>query len=182
MSIEQLIFNGIDGASGSYLLPPMSPQAVSQIAQGEEPNEAHLRELKRWYQHVTQAHLGPKAGVDPKKLEEAGWGVIFAFQDQNKVPVIKEALSELLEHRQQQAGDRYREYTGPDAYRPDESKSAFLARHGMGPGPADPDKVPYYLLIVSDPETIPYRFQYQLDVQYAVGRIHFDTLEEYAQN
>ena len=181
MAEEKLVFNGIDGASGGYLLPPMSPQDVSKIAQGVTPDEGHLRELKYWYQRVTQAHLGPKEGVDPKKLEEAGWGVIFAFQDQVKVPAIKEALSELLEHRHDQAGDRYREYTGLDAYRPDESKSKFLARHGMGPGPADPDKVPYYLLIVGDPETIPYRFQYQLDVQYAVGRIHFDTLEEYAQ-
>jgi hypothetical protein len=181
MPNEELVFNGVDGASGEYLLPRMPAQAVSRIAQGEAPDEGHLAELRAWYRRVTQAQLGPKEGVDPKSLAESGWGIIFAFEDQERVPAIKEALGELLQHRQAQAGTRYREYTGPDAYRPAESKSAFLARHGMGPGPADPDRVPYYLLIVGDPETIPYRFQYQLDVQYAVGRIHFDSLEEYAQ-
>lgn len=185
MSTEQLFFNGIDGASGEYLLPPMTVQQVSEIAQGEPQDEEHLRELKAWFQRTTQATLGPKEGVDPKNLAETGWGIIFAHEDRERVPAIKEALSELLEHRRKQATleqERYyKEYTGVDAYRPGESKQKFLARHGAGPGPADPDKVPYYLLIVGDPETIPYRVQYQLDVQYAVGRIHFDTLEEYAQ-
>ncbi|MEJ2735419.1 MAG: C25 family cysteine peptidase [Anaerolineae bacterium] len=177
---NELVFNGIDGATGSYLLPPMTAQDISKIAQGETFDKNHFLDLKRRVDDA-EAHFGVSAGVDPNKLEESGWGIIFAFEDQDEVPAVKEALGELLEHRQKEAGDRYREYTGPDAYRPDESKSAFLARHGMGPGPVKPDKVPYYLLIVGDPTTIPYRFQYQLDVQYAVGRIHFDTLDEYAQ-
>jgi hypothetical protein len=179
MRNEDLVFNGINGASGDYLLPPMSPEELSRIIQGETLDEEHLRDLRNRYQTVIETHVGPKEGVDPTRLDESGWGVIFAFADQDKVPAIREALGDLLKLRREQAGERYQEYT--DAYRPDESKSSFLARHRAGPGPADPDRVPYYLLIVGDPESIPYRFQYQLDVQYAVGRICFDTLEEYAQ-
>lgn len=181
MPIDRLVFNGINGASGEYLLPPMSPSDIARIAQGETADEGHLRELKAWYQRVTRTHLGPKEGVDPRDLAQSGWGVIFAFEDRERVPAIQEALGELLDLRRAQAGERYREYSDTAAYRPGESKSAFLARHGMGPGPADPDRVPYYLLIAGDPESIPYRFQYQFDVQYAMGRIHFDTLEEYAR-
>jgi hypothetical protein len=182
MNTELLVFNGIDGANGEYLLTPMTPQDISKIAQGEKLDEKHLNELKWRHRQVTEAHLGVKEGIDPKNLAETGWGIIFAH---NADPAIREALSELLEHRRKQASQKhehyYQEYMGVQAYRPDESKLDFLARHGAGPGPADPDKVPYYLLIVGDPDSIPYRFQYQLDVQYAVGRIHFDTLEEYAR-
>jgi hypothetical protein len=177
-----LTFNGIDGSTGNYLLPPMSAHDIAALAQGHQLDPRLLNELKWKYQQSTESHYGTSEGINPKNLAETGWGVIFAY---GADPAIREALGELLSHRKEQATQKkenyYKEYAGVDAYRPGESKQDFLARHGAGPGPADPEKVPYYLLIVGAPETIPYRFQYQLDVQYGVGRIHFDTPQEYAQ-
>jgi len=173
---QHLTFNGIDGATGAYALPPMTGDELSAFITGAGKPE-NLAELRFRHQRASQAHLGVKEGVDPKELGQAGWGVIFAH---GADPAIQEALTPLLDLRRSQAGEHFYCYEGADAYRPGESKSKFLARHGVGPGPADPAKAPYYLLIVGDPETIPYRFQSQLDVQYAVGRIHFETPEEYA--
>lgn len=177
MSIERLIFNGINGATGDSGLPPMTSEELSRFIRGEASPE-NLSELRFRHRQKTEKHLGVKAGVDPKKLDEAGWGIIFAHDAD---PAVKEALSALIDLRHEQAGQHFRLYEGVDGYRRSkDTKGRFLARHGAGPGPADPDKVPYYLLIVGSPEAIPYKFQYQLDVQYAVGRIHFDTLQEYA--
>jgi Peptidase family C25 len=182
MGPDAVVFNGIDATTGTYLLPPMSPQALSLLARGQAFDPADLRELRWWRHRVAEAAFGPMEGVDPRRLAETGWGVIFAHDTD---PAVREALGELLDHRRGEAASvhehRYREFIGDKAYRPGESKQQFLARQGAGPGPADPDKVPYYLLLVGGPEAIPYSFQYQLDVQYAVGRLHFDTVEEYAR-
>ncbi len=177
---EQLTFNGINGSTGDYFQSPLTPEQVSKVVKGEKFDQTHLDELEE--KNRKDSHFAPMEGIDPKNIAETGWGVIFAH---GADPAIREALSELLVHRQKQATQKkehyYQEYTGVKAYRPGESKNKFLSRHKVSPGPADPDKMPYYLLIVGDPETIPYSFQYQLDVQYAVGRIYFDSLDEYAQ-
>ncbi|HEY9848414.1 MAG TPA: hypothetical protein V6D28_03070 [Leptolyngbyaceae cyanobacterium] len=182
MSEDLLFFNGINGSTGDYLLPPLTAEQISRIAQGEEFDPEHLEDVELKRRQMQDADFAVIEGVDPKNLAETGWGVIFAY---NSDPAIRDALSELLEHRKKQATQNqehyYQEYTGVRGYRPGESKNQFLSRQGLGPGPADPDKMPYYLLIVGDPATIPYRFQSQLSVQYAVGRIYFDTPEEYAQ-
>ncbi len=173
---EPFYFNGINGATGEYGLPPMSAEDLSKLIVGEAPPE-NQSELTFRYRQQGEAHFGAKEGVDPKKLDEAGWGVVFAHDAD---PAVRDALRPLLELRKEQAGDRFKVYDGAEGRRPGESKGAFLSRHGVGPGPADPDRVPYYLLLVGSPEAIPFRFQSQLDVQYAVGRVHFDAASDYA--
>ena len=175
-----IYFNGINGATGDYLTPPMPLAQLAKIARGEQLNPDEVKALRGWRQLRSVQPFPVKEGVDPDDLAQAGWGVIFAAEDADQVPAIQEALAPLLALRREQAGDRYREFVGPDAYRPGESKRAFLERHGVGPGPVDPDVLPYYLLIVASPERIPFRFQYQLDVQYAVGRIWFDDMDGFA--
>jgi hypothetical protein len=180
--MDEAVFNGIDGSNGEYLLPAMTPLELSKIAQGERIDAQSLKELRWRHEQTTAEHLAVREGVNPRNLNEAGWGVIFARDSE---PGVKEALAELLRHRREQvtrSNEQYfKEFDGVKGYVAGESKAQFLARHGAGPGPVDPRVVPYYLLLVGDPQSIPFRFQYQLDVQYAVGRIHFNTLDEYAQ-
>jgi hypothetical protein len=178
MNDELLYINGIDATTGRYNIDPLTPENVVEVAKGGklDKTDPHLDDLNWRRQYPGFA---TEAGLNPDSLAEVGWGVIFPHDED---PAIRDALSELLDHRKEQAGDYYKEFIGSKAYRPGESKVEFLSRNGAGPGPVHPKRgVPYYLLIVGDPEKIPYTFQSQLDVQFAVGRIHFDTLQEYAQ-
>jgi hypothetical protein len=181
---EMLYFNGINGATGSYGVTPMSGTDFANIIEGKtgekpEPpdNLDELRAKKAQKDVLNAAPIKPPN--DPTKLSDAGWAVIFAAKDPN-VPAIRESLKELLDLRKTQAGDRFKIYDGPNGYKPNETKAKFCERHKVGDGPADPEQMPYYVLIVGSPEDIPYRFQYQLDVMRGVGRIYFETLQEYA--
>jgi hypothetical protein len=176
---NQFAFNGINGATGEYLLSDVDLMKVGEWASRRVNGKSQLAELRQRDSMRTDAHLGLKEGLDPKDLAQAGWGVIFPSEEMEKSDEKRNALAPLLALRKQQAGPYYREFAGADGLRKGESKSKFLARHGIGPGPADPQRVPYYLLVCAGPQSIPYDFQYQLDVQYAVGRIDFDSLEEY---
>lgn len=158
--------NGLDGETGAYLVDSESLEDVLGQVRRESLSPEQAQELKRRHQRAVQGHYGPMDGVDPGKLEEAGWGVVFAADAE---PEIREALQPLLDHRRQQVGDLFRtwEYRGEAALR-------FREQAGAGPGPVDPARLPYYLLLVGGPEAIPLDFQYQMDVAYAVGRLHFD--------
>lgn len=157
-----LIPSAIDGSTGR----PIPPPDLKEILRDR------LETPKRRLREVVD-------GVDPMKVEEAGWGVIVAKSDELVYDAL-EALQPLLDLRKREAGDRYKEFLGVDGYVAGEDKLDFLARHGAGPGRVDPAKVPYYLLLVGSPEKISYEFQYGLDLHHAVGRVYFETKEEYA--
>lgn len=174
---DLLAINGINGATGETYGKPVSPAALGAAVLSEF-HEPELAQALRGRAAAAVRHFAVRANVDATSLSEAGWGAIFPY---NCPAAVIDNLKPLLELRRSQAGDRFRTYTGINGYRPGDSVLRFLARQGMGPGQANPDKVPYYLLLVGGPEQIPLSFQYRLDVDYAVGRLAFEQADEYAR-
>lgn len=178
-----LVFNGVDARTGQFLPVPPTEREFAQRIRDDPLRLKPLRETRWWVNHHTihdvddsdakdDKNRRPVHDVDPLRLDSAGWGVIFAPGISTKV---KEALEPLLLRRKRQAGDYYKPYD----VEPNPTKEGFLAGKA-GIGPADPKNVPYYLLIVGSPAEISFRFQYNLDIQYAVGRIHFEDEDGYA--
>jgi hypothetical protein len=182
---DQIVFNGVNAATGDYGLV-LSQTELAHIAAGVEV-EPDVRLLNELNERVSD-NLAPQWGVDVNDLSQTGWGIIFSLEERDLVPGIKAALKPLIELRRNQVAD----HTSDDfkgrfliadegaGFRPGDDKYSFLARHEHPPsGPVRTNRLPYYLLIVASPEQIPFSFQYQMDVQFAVGRIHFDELDDY---
>ena len=138
-------------------------------------------ELRWRHRRTVEGAFAVREGVDPASLTEAGWGILFAGHGSR--PGSGHAWTR-SKSCWTCAAARPGRATGST---PASARSGQANRRprswratAWAPVPADPDKAPYYLMLVGDTVTIPYKFQYQLDVPYAVGRIHFDTLDEYA--
>jgi hypothetical protein len=180
---DKLYVNGIDGVTGDYLVPPLELSQAAAFLKGETLEaaaEGVLPRLRNWLKSVwralTRPHLGLPEGVDPADVRQAGWALVFHVGEDSDV---KDALAPLVEHRRRLVGDD--SLVKVLEVRDGESSFEWLARHGVAPGTVLPTKVPYYLLLVGSPERIPFSFGQLLDVEYAVGRLHFDTVAEYAR-
>jgi hypothetical protein len=118
---------------------------------------------------------------DPMDLAQTGWCALFPSDAD---PAIKEALQPLLDWREGQVNDErfFKIFDGQNGVGPGQSAAAWAARRGVSlAAPVSPRKgVPYYLLIVGPPSRIPFEFQAQFDLQWAVGRLSFDSVGDYA--
>jgi hypothetical protein len=173
---DKLYINGIDAATGQYLVAPMTYSQAAGYVRGLPHDTPRTKFLKRLWDVISQPHLGLPFGTSADDVTQAGWGVVF-HKDED--PKVKEALKPLVEHRGQQIGDckivKVLEYDGQqDAH-------AWLADHKVAPADVLPWRVPYYLLLVGSPVKIPYSFGHLLDVEYAVGRLHFEQVSLYTQ-
>jgi hypothetical protein len=176
MSGEKIIANGVNGLTGDYLLPPLDLAEVAARAKRppEDPEAAaQLRLLHAAMAAEELFTLGVPFDIDPSKVEQAGWGVVFSTKTGNDV---KAALEPLIEHRRRQIGGAR---TKVLEHRPGEGWTDWLGRHRAAPGNIKPENVPYYLLLVGGPNQIPFSLQYLLDTEYAVGRLDFDDAGSY---
>jgi len=176
---DDLVFNGVDGGTGKHLFPKTSLERIARMIRSEEPDPDEVADLAARQQADTVDDLAVIFGRHPERLNEVGWALAAAADID---PAVIEALTPLRDRRRSQAGDLYRELWGPqDGIRANDDSQDFLIRHGVDANDvADPEQLPYYVLLIGGPDRIGFAFQYELGVQRAVGRLHFDTPAEYA--
>lgn len=178
---ELLVFNGIDIESGDYLSPPCSRKELVRSALSSQADKQHLAELAQKQAAGAGTYLGILGGFDANMLSEAGWGFLAAQEESQDV---LDALQPLFELRREQTtradgAKRFYEYSGKNGHILGETKRDFVLRNLIPSGQVDPREAPYYLLIIGSPERIPFQFQFEMDLNFAVGRLHFDTPDEY---
>lgn len=176
MPPKKLHFNGINGATGAPLIPPMeASQLIEWIKAGDREEATEVKDDLSNIREYKKAHLGvleefKKYISDVSKVR---WGVIYP---PDAPQGVKDALLPLVRAR----GGVELTYN-PERKATGESSQKFRSRHQQPPGRVDPTKLPYYLLIVGSPADIPFKFQYGLDAEHAVGRLYFDDETDYGR-
>jgi hypothetical protein len=169
MSQTRIYFNGLNGATGAPLQPPMAIDALLPLIEGSDPNlEKILEEVKEKQKAKEIGNLAPDRDIDSTDVKEAGWGIIY---HPDTPAEVRNQLKKLVQHR----GGKEFEYNPAKHHHGWDFQYEFK----QGEGLIDPEKIPYYLLIVGAPEQIPFNFQYELDFQHAVGRLYFDNVNAY---
>jgi hypothetical protein len=172
-------------ADTGLALPRLSVSDAVRVIASADLTEAPARA-------ASQGTLAPDYTVnDLNDLSQTGWAVLFASDAD---PGIQQQLQPLLDLRKQQVerdlppgqASRFRIFAGADPYTggvlPDQAAGDWARVRGVNfNSPVDPDKVPYYLLIVGSPDRISFDFHSAFKLQWLVGRLHFDDIADYGR-
>jgi len=163
MMKKKILVNGISSETGKMLVPPIDEEEFrSYIRDGLLKKRETLVPYYKKIGRMSHARMFAASLLTPHEEEpkEAGWGLIINKDEDKRV---FEVLQDLIEHR----NGKVIYYEG------EERLEEWINKNQLE------KEAPFYLLIVGSPQKIPFEFQYLLDSRFAVGRIYFETLEEY---
>jgi len=176
MDEELLTFNGVNGATGQAFIPPLSVTKMADCIFRQHlglPAERQNRERNLYEKH-DEGVLGVRHEFQGLEWDVAavGWGVVYASDVPSEV---KKEVEKLIAHRAAMKDSRGKKGREPRIYVCSKNQDADTFRQSRGQdfGVVDPDKMPYYLMIVGSPAEISFDFQHDLDVEHAVGRLYF---------
>jgi|CXWL01.1.fsa_nt_gi hypothetical protein len=151
---DRLVWNGLDGVLGEPIRPAVEPSEVGRALL------------------AGRARMDFGSGAKSRSRAEGyeRWGVVYAPGTLE----LRPALEPLLAWRRKGFGDRVGEFELAPADKP--RRSVSLKPIGRPRTEVDD---PDYLLLVGDPETLPWENQYLFDQARAVGRLAFDTVDDY---
>jgi len=176
MDEEDLVIpTGIHGRTGQRFHEPVKIEDLARFLRDVQ-SPLSKGEVEAAKKGVGENYALP-FGATAEELNSVGWGVVYA---PNTPPAVREALQPLVEYRKSKSSARnFKEIE----FVPGEKAGEFLKRFNVAWGSVQPHRLSYHLLLVGSPEDIAFEFQYQLDLEYSVGRLYFDgdDAESYAK-
>jgi hypothetical protein len=166
-----LLVNAIAGTA----IPPIPLEQVPSLSVDLPGADQRIANSK---------HLGTDYSVDdPNDLTQAGWCILFASDAD---PAIQAHLQPLIDLRKSQVQDPalFKIFSGSTGVLPNQTAASWAQQRGVSlTAPVNPYQggVPFYLLIVGSPDRISFEFQALLKMQWAVGRLYFDNIEDYGR-
>jgi phosphatidylserine/phosphatidylglycerophosphate/cardiolipin synthase-like enzyme len=171
-AVGPIAFSGINGHTGEYLFPPRPVKDLATALRKVRPSIG--TDVERAANRTRYQPFGLMLGLDPDNLRQVGWAAVVPEGDQK----LTKQMEPLLRHRAKQIPEHLFRVL---EYRAGEQARDWLQRHNVAFGNIIPSRVPFHLLLLGGPDEIPFEFQYLLDLEYSVGRVAFDSLEQYAQ-
>ena len=181
--IQCMYAYGLDGATGEPLARPLPPRGAFDraLAAAAGPPAPVAAELKAKHDRQTRPDDALRPDRLPNELDQAGWGVIFG---RGVADEVYDALRPLLDLRRRQAAHTrahyFQVYRGEQRPRPGRLEAGVPPQ--QRPRGRDAGRPRVHAVLPPpgrQPGRIPFEFQYELDVEYAVGRLWFPTTAEY---
>lgn len=157
--IDLLALNGIEEADPTSAGPLDIPRLIAGIARTAVSASPSLRLLTPY-------------DTNCASVADAGWAIIVPADEKDILAHVKE----LVDFRR--AADKNRRFR-IFQHTKDQDARTWMKAHGVTPGIYNFDAVPYYLMLVGSPKSIPFDFQCDLQTDYAVGRIWFPDHQGY---